>query len=697
MNDIQKVVQALNGPPFNKRLSLVAFDDLSPTELFQLANDVLAHIDTSHRVDVRIEPADLAGPRIIGFLQLLKFPLPAGDKEVEAFTVALLRGSREAVYPVLAYLLSRLPQLKKRAYVAKYLVPTEVPSEVSHDENVAEMLAQYRELQLEFKEVHKLLDRQNSTQQPGSSGSTPRITPQELKREMHQLEEERGQLIEKIAGLKKKTADIKGFAPLLEATSTLRKEQEEEIKIRERMMDQRMNLQAAERRYADMNRKLAETRMSSREDMSAEAIFEAARRDNAEMRNLVRKTLPANIEARRETLHKLGRILSLPPKSEHELIELKSSVTQLEQVVSSLTADVQAAQRAAGDDKLAMFRQQAVLIAKKLTQREEVLEIANAELEALSNELEAKESKLTEMSGPKFMRRDEFKAYAAALRNKTATFKQLKQELADLRQETVILAQTETKLKEKAGDLDVFLRRLEEKKGVTGYSAVQSDLEKVSALKARIDESKGATLNEISRIVQDINFAIKEKKAKLAPAIQALRQMRTEFTEAEDVWMQEKARYESVASGLESEKLALERETDAAQAEVIGEESRRAMLLALSDETQTRIDRAKEEATYERDEGPRYLRDFKTLKDVYNQKLSQLEALSKELRKKQKDIRDNSNLHAAQRAKFLDLKKLLVAKLNHYKSGQSSGIGGEGKQGDDVFSLGASNVLKIAQ
>jgi len=437
--------------------------------------------------------------------------------------------------------------------------------------------------------------------------------------------------------------------------------------------------------------------MSSREDMSAEAIFDAARRDNSEMRNLVRKTLPSSIEARRETLHKLGRILSLPPKSEHELMELKSSVAQLEQIVSNLTSEVQAAQRAAGDDKLAMFRQQAVLIAKKLTQREEVLEIANAELEALSSELEAKESKLTELSGPKFMRRDEFKAYAAALRNKTAAFKQLKQELADLRQETVILAQTETKLKEKAGDLDVFLRRLEEKKGVTGYSTVQSDLEKVSALKARIDESKGATLNEISRIVQDINNAIKEKKAKLAPAIQALRQMRTEFSEAEDVWMQEKARYESVASGLEAEKLSLEREADAAQTEVIAEESRRAMLLALADETQARIDRAKEEANYEREEGPRYLRDFKTLKDVYNQKLSQLEALSKELRKKQKDIRDNSSLHAAQRAKFLDLKKLLLAKLTQYRTGQASGNGSEGKQGDDVFHLGASNVLKIAQ
>jgi hypothetical protein len=34
---------------------------------------------------------------------------------------------------------------------------------------------------------------------------------------------------------------------------------------------------------------------------------------------------------------------------------------------------------------------------------------------------------------------------------------------------------------------------------------VQSDLEKVSALNARINEAKGKTLTEISRIVMDIN------------------------------------------------------------------------------------------------------------------------------------------------------------------------------------------------
>jgi hypothetical protein len=106
----------------------------------------------------------------------------------------------------------------------------------------------------------------------------------------------------------------KGFGPLLEATSNLRKEQEEEGKLAERMHEQRAALAGAERRYAEMNRRLAETRAAIRDDISAEAVLEAARRENSELRNLVRKALPANIEARRETLHKLHRMLNEPAR-----------------------------------------------------------------------------------------------------------------------------------------------------------------------------------------------------------------------------------------------------------------------------------------------------------------------------------------------------------------------------------------------
>ena len=43
------------------------------------------------------------------------------------FREAMLEGHKTVVYPVLEWLLTRLPDLKKRAYLAKYLVKVDVP------------------------------------------------------------------------------------------------------------------------------------------------------------------------------------------------------------------------------------------------------------------------------------------------------------------------------------------------------------------------------------------------------------------------------------------------------------------------------------------------------------------------------------------------------------------------------------------
>lgn len=40
---------------------------------------------------------------------------------------------------------------------------------------------------------------------------------------------------------------------------------------------------------------------------------------------------------------------------------------------------------------------------------------------------------MSDLSGPKFMSKEEFKQYCAKLKDKTQTYKRLKQELAELR------------------------------------------------------------------------------------------------------------------------------------------------------------------------------------------------------------------------------------------------------------------------
>jgi hypothetical protein len=115
------------------------------------------------------------------------------------------------------------------------------------------VLAELRDAQAQFKDAHKALERAAaggggaSASATAATGGAPR-TPSELKRDIGQLEDERGQLVEKIASLKKRSSDLRGFAPLLEATAALRKEQEAEAQLSDRLHEQRAALAAAERR-----------------------------------------------------------------------------------------------------------------------------------------------------------------------------------------------------------------------------------------------------------------------------------------------------------------------------------------------------------------------------------------------------------------------------------------------------------------
>jgi hypothetical protein len=131
-----------------------------------------------------------------------------------AFQTAVARSDKNTIYSILTFLLGKLPALKKRAYVARYLLPIDVPPEFLANESLAETLAQYRALQAEFKEGHKAYEK--ALQAMTAPNGQPKRPPAELRKEISQLEDERRQLVEKIAGLKKRNADAVSMAAELE-------------------------------------------------------------------------------------------------------------------------------------------------------------------------------------------------------------------------------------------------------------------------------------------------------------------------------------------------------------------------------------------------------------------------------------------------------------------------------------------------
>ncbi len=562
------------------------------------------------------------------------------------------------------------------------------------------MYQQYKQLQVEFRETHKQLEAQVHAaavtwtriahplclQKKGSKAS-----PAQLRSSITQLEEERRQLIEKIEGLKKRTSEVDGFTPLLRATSALRKEQEEESRMQEREMEQRMALRQAEAKYAEVARKLAETRANTREDLSAEDVFAAARREHDEGRHLLESLLPNTLRARQETLQRLRRTMAEPPKSDAEVAALRQTVSAAERSVADLNAKVAQAQRDAGDDKLAMFRQQAGIVARKRSDKQLAVDKAEADLQEAQRQVEALEAKMSSISGPNYMRRDEFKAYAEQLRKKTATYRSLREEMNALRSEGVVLSKTVSTLKGRAKNVDAVLAKLEEERGISGYMNVQAAKEKVSAEAQAVNDYKGATLQEISRIVGMITTKIKERKETLQPKVNELKAVRTEHTDVETTYLQAKRKYDGAAAKFDAQRLELEKQVAEMRSGVQEQECTyhssgiRIQLL------QQQLERAANEESYHAGKGV-LMRDFPTWSELYKNKLAQQEQMAKSLRAKQKDIKENASSHAEQRKKFVALRELLHRKIAVVQSGDAAGVAPAGAA---FGTVGGANVMTI--
>lgn len=191
MEKIALIVERLNGSPFNKGIStMTEFDSKSSLELLDLMCEIVKNIDPEQE-GIYKEPTEFRVRRIIQFLVVMKFNIP--EDQMEDFSGLLLAGDKEILHTIMHWCLQRFDHLQKRAYLAKYLMPVDIPAEFLGEDLILELSQRLKELQADFKEVHKAAD------QVRNSGTKP----SELKAEIAQLEQEKTQLQNKIQRMKK--------------------------------------------------------------------------------------------------------------------------------------------------------------------------------------------------------------------------------------------------------------------------------------------------------------------------------------------------------------------------------------------------------------------------------------------------------------------------------------------------------------
>lgn len=188
---ISFIVERLNMSPFHKGYGTMSeFDSKSSLELLEILCEIISSIDPDME-NIHRDPTEERIRRIIHFLQIMKFNI--SDDQMDDFQALLMNGDKDILSTIMHWCLQRFDHLHKRAYLAKYLMPVEVPADFQGEPLIIDLLARLRDMQADFKEVHKAVD------QLRSNGARP----MELKSEISQLENERIQLQNKISRMKK--------------------------------------------------------------------------------------------------------------------------------------------------------------------------------------------------------------------------------------------------------------------------------------------------------------------------------------------------------------------------------------------------------------------------------------------------------------------------------------------------------------
>ncbi|KAI5095291.1 intraflagellar transport protein 81-like, partial [Silurus meridionalis] len=658
------IVEQLNREPFRKNYNLITFDSLEPAQLLQVLSDVLVEIDSKQALDIREEMPEHTVKRMFALLGMLKYKPPGGFSDVNVFRQGLVTGSKPVVHPILHWLLQKVPELKKRAYLARFLIKLDVPSEFLADEVIAEVYHQYEELVEGFKNYHKECEQLRNF---GFSAA-------EIRRDIAAMEEEKDQLIKRVERLRKRVESVSNHQRMLEVARQLRVEKEREESLAHQKQEQKNQLFQAEQRRQRCQIQLKDLRQAAA-DAKPESLVKRLEEEIKFNSYMASDKLPKELERIRSKVHYLQKVASEPAMGHAELDELEEKIKELNQINQEIEKKMSRTDPM--DDNLTLYRQQASIIARKKEAKAEELQESREEMNSITRELNAK-SQAVGQGGLEIIRSDEFKRYVAKMRGKNIVYKKRRQEMAELKAEFGVVQRTEEILRQRHTAAQQHLQSLEAQRGISGFSETQEELERVSTIKGELDELKGRRLDNMSEMVKKINLAISEKKSALSPLIKELRPLRQDCQELSQQYEEKKTLYDTCAAGLESNRSKLEQEVRTLREETSQGENRYHQINCMKEVRVTLLlknNPAPDHQLFSYFTGPlliysqiteiqiqRAADEMKIYVEQFMKNIAEQESLGKKLREEQKQVKESHGPNMKQVHMWKDLEQLLECK-----------------------------------
>lgn len=460
------------------RLGLRALDldEKTSDELFQLIID-----------ELRTHDKELVPSGIVQFLQVHNCDLlpSASSDEWDKWITSFENGEKRILYDLLHWAFSNSDHLAQRAYLAPFLLPIEVPEELSNDD-LYEKEGCYRELQHEFVDIHKTLSMKESDV----------LTMSELNAEIDIAAREKKQLLQR--SQRTGTGDDSAqFQQLLSLTSTLREAQAREAALKQQKMEQLQLSQSVDDRLK------GERRISSILSNNANSIDQCITELKTESEEAILKLETGLIPKRLQLEAAVAKVegdAAKPSVPEDDIAYLEELLFQLDQKQ----------QECNNKDTDGILKQANVFSSRLFALKQDASEksgMNNAysrENQRLRDELKKKDSEKT--------------CGVPNLQENIKLYDEEKEEMLAAQKHNVELEGKKEDLTKKLQAIEQTLQREEEKGEISGYRKVSKTLDNTFQDTCVLNETKSEILEEMSAIVKSIG----EKKQTLEPMVRKM-------------------------------------------------------------------------------------------------------------------------------------------------------------------------------
>lgn len=329
------------------------------------------------------------------------------DLDPMSFRTSLVRGDKKVIHPILYWIFENKLRVKKTIYLARFLIPLDLPPEAMAIPEVSSLWSQYHSEMDAFKEAHKLYE--HSLEEGAQT--------KELRSDIGAIESEIENVKKRIERTQSRLDKVPQQELLLEAAHNLRIERERAKEVQSQIDEQKLGLQRANTSQERYKKELNNARLAA-QGASPQNLLETIVEEVQVLEFMVQQKLPQELLARQMEVTILDEILSEPNLGRDYLYELQSRVEEVNSEVQRLV-ESKMSERGGQNDTLGPFRQQAGMVARKKEAAAEQLDQFSVELRDVEAQLQEKQSKLQETIGEVILRGDDLKQFVNTLRAKS--------------------------------------------------------------------------------------------------------------------------------------------------------------------------------------------------------------------------------------------------------------------------------------